>query len=437
MELLLNGATAHASTTRIVNWVEECGVTEQVFLERISIASAKLQAGESLSVDINSLGTLKSLAVSKVANHIGEVVLAPEHNDMNLIPHLLSQFPSLFSLGLKTAMLDLASDVLEHHGIQLRAMSIRSKISGNGPRFFAALQHSKVTRLSLTTTTAARCESALNSEFITAFLDYLALDRLQTLVVGFLDEIPKQMLTHALGSCTQLKDLQVFNFECARDVDFLPQSLTQLGLFHVALPAGGTEALCKWLKASEVSSLRLHEVEGLDGELLAEALADGCALHLETLSWYGSDFTATAAMQVFQIMKTPSNALNTLRIQACEGNWFFQALASALTHESCVLDTLTVQLQWPCTKEEQEVLNRALSNNRCRLKSLQLGNCYALSAEEKKRFTLMRKELSQALQHRRTILVLLFGQQMRRANPRCKLKRLPHELVRMVGALLL
>lgn len=401
----------------------------EVCLETVANKSMKLRENELLSLLLNNCEMLQELAHSPAAQSIGEISFDSINLSSRSVSDLLARFPKLTSLRLVSGLFELASDILEHPKVKIHTLDVHCHQEKGYARFFAALQQSQVTKLSL------RCgdlELPFSKAFWSAFSNYLSQDRLTSLTISC--RTPWNAFPSSLvHQCIRLKKMELVGYAKFANFHLLPHSLTDLRLFECILPQGSANSnLCEFLVNSNVSCLHLYWIMELNGLELAKALIQ-CAGRIKSLMWHLCGFSDIAALWLLQIVKVRGNVLDDLQIDALDGAWFIDVLAASLLHENCRLRTLKLWLRWPGIRDNPNALIRAFNGKPCSLRSLQLCTTWPLSTNEgMKQLRTAQRELDLMFTPRSVLLALLSGQQ----SEHCSLRRLPVEMFRLVKGML-
>lgn len=425
--------------------------TVEEFLLELDNAAAKLDSSNGVirlsfkSADIN---ILKTILTSPSASAIGELYWTLQEpisvDDALHIPQLCCNLVSLVFKSDGFNVLDLSTAILNHATAttgRLRMLTIHSSMSGDDPtQFFSALNKSQVTYLDLSSMFFTPQGVPMSEEFVEALQWYLAQDRLEVLHLAVVDQDNVDVL-RAIRDCRKLREMQL---SAQRSREFgsfalLPRSLTRLELNYMTFAAdeeeedGATVGLCIFLRESNVTHFAVRGVKRLNGDLLAEALMSRSA-NLQQVAWFKSDFRPRAAQTILDIAMQPRNVLRDLFVPGCDGLPFLQTLSHALQHENCKVERLRVDSRCAQIEGWTNGFIPALRHENCKLVHLILTSCYAVNTQAAHGAKLALAEFSQVCKRKR-ILVLLSSQQVRRLSARCALRRLPVEMMRLVGAM--
>ncbi|KAH9247102.1 hypothetical protein BASA81_015295 [Batrachochytrium salamandrivorans] len=287
---------------------------------------------------------------------------------------------------------------------------------GDLARFFAALGQGQVSALTLSIRDSP--------EFAQALHEYLARDLLVKLKVWMEHKQVSSEMMMSLAKCTRLAKLEMLYCTFSQPTVFthLPKSITKLMLYDCTF-VGGFD--WSFLADSNVQELDFHSVRGLDGNQFGDALAvhlrakglDKLRLfdcdvvdeplivvgveisRIERLILEHSKVSDAAVAQIALILQSPNNEMKELKLEySWEEMNIENHLVLALRHPNCNLVELSFRAYEPKLKAAAERME-----------------------------DMFYKHLA--------LFVLLQGQQMRRLY--CPLQRLPVDLLRLVGQVLL
>ncbi|KAH9260799.1 hypothetical protein BASA81_001266 [Batrachochytrium salamandrivorans] len=401
--------------------VREVGDWEDTasFLARFQSAAASLQPDERIKLKVthtceSNIELLRGMLLHPQANKICSLVWTYDgKEDVNsIIPLLLGNCPELGSLQMDFkhhSEFDFVSSVLEHPSNKIKVLALSRHAKGNLARFFAALKQSQVSALTL----------YYSSEFTQGLHEYLARDLLVSLKVHGRDQAPSELMV-SLANCTRLVELELDFFDFLQPTAFtLPKHITKLKLFYCTVVSGFDWS---FLIDSNVRELDLSFLKGFYGVQLGSALAVYLkAKGLERLRFDDCDFVnETLAMVGIELGR-----IKRLNIR-CLNDASIELLALALQSPNNEMKELRL---WNNSDMKSSIKNHlvpALKHPNCNLAKLILST-------DQQEYESAVKTMSE-FRKRRALFASLQGQQVRRLY--CPLQRLPVEMFRLVGAML-
>lgn len=292
---------------------------------------------------------------------------------------------------------------------------------GNCEAFFSALRQSAVTTLSV-------CDWEYR-DFVHLLCDYLVEDRLVELYVWHKRSDLSGLVT-AIAGCERLTKLSFYFFmghRSAADIlAHIPKSVATLSFDDGAFGNGFDWS---FLHYSGVQDLEISNIENVDRDRLGAALdarlrvgpmdrlsLNAGAIHdLET-------FLPVVGTSVSRIKSLELRNVYNLTAPTCA------ILAEALHLPECVMTELSFRYNDYVAYSIDHELLPAINHPACRLSKLYVGCGWTHHGDRV-------DTIMTSFYNRNALFVLLQGQQVRRLNH--GLRRLPVELFRMVGALLM
>ncbi|KAH9251506.1 hypothetical protein BASA81_010537 [Batrachochytrium salamandrivorans] len=390
--------------------------TASTFLTKFQSIAANLQPDEKIELKMTAARentkSLKAVLSDPQANKICALRWHyNEEGDVNsVVPLLIHNCPELASLYVYSkhhSASDFVSSVLEHSSNKIKVLTLPRYTRGNIPRFFAALGQSQVSALNLSI--------GDSPEFAQGLFEYLTKD----LLVRFKVWGCNQVLLMSLSKCTRLAKLELIECEFSQLTAFthLPKSITKLELKNCTF-VGGFD--WSFLSDSNVQELTLHNVRGVEGNRLGGALAVHLrAKGLDRLRFSRCDFVdETLAVIGVDISRIKRLMLENGRVNDA----YIKLIALALQSPNSELKDLRLWYDDMASSIETHLVP-ALKHPNCNLAKLSLST-YGGGAKVAEHF------------HKRLALfVLLQGRQVKRRY--CPLRRLPMEMLRLVGKALI
>ncbi|KAH9256500.1 hypothetical protein BASA81_005415 [Batrachochytrium salamandrivorans] len=401
--------------------VREVGDWEDTasFLARFQSAAASLQPDERIKLKVthtceSNIELLRGMLLHPQANKICSLVWTYDgKEDVNsIIPLLLGNCPELGSLQMDFkhhSEFDFVSSVLEHPSNKIKVLALSRHAKGNLARFFAALKQSQVSALTL----------YYSSEFTQGLHEYLARDLLVSLKVHGRDQAPSELMV-SLANCTRLVELELDFFDFLQPTAFtLPKHITKLKLFYCTVVSGFDWS---FLIGSNVRELDLSCIDDVDGNQLGSALAvylkaSGLDKLYVTHCGFFDETLAVVGIELGRIKRLDVDCLNDASIKL---------IALALQSPS----EMKALWLWSNSDMKSSIKNHllpALKHPNCSLAELMF-----LPNEQEYEAAIITLRQSHK---RRALLALLQGQQVRRLY--CPLRRLPAEMLRLVGKILI
>ncbi|KAH9259735.1 hypothetical protein BASA81_002157 [Batrachochytrium salamandrivorans] len=366
----------------------------------------------------HSIELLEAVLPDPQANKICSLVWTYDgKEDVNsIIPLLLGNCPELGSLEVNFkhhSAFDFVSSMLERPSNKIKVLTLSRYAEGDLARFFAALGQSQVSALTFYNTDSA--------EFAQGLIEYLAKDLLVKLVVSMgHKQVPSEMIM-SLTNCTRLVelDLDFCDFFQPTALTHLPKCITKLKLFCCTF-IGGFD--WSFLSGSNVRELDLRCVDDVDGNQLESTLAvylKASGLDKLYVCQCGFVNETLAAMGI---------GLGRIKILSicCWNDASTKLIFLTLQSPSC---KMTVWL-WNKSDMKSSINNHlvpALKHPNYNLAKLFL---FADPPHEA-----AGKTVEDRLYKRCALLALLQGQRVRRLSS--PLQRLPVDLLRLVGAMLI
>ncbi|KAH9254587.1 hypothetical protein BASA81_007344 [Batrachochytrium salamandrivorans] len=394
--------------------------TASVFLAQFQSTAASLEPDERIKAyAYEDVELLKAALADPQANKICSLEWSymGEEDVNSIIPLLINSCPELASLEVyfqHHSAFDFVSSLLEHPSNKIKVLDISSTTKGDLAKFFAALGQSQVSALAI----------FYSPVFAQSLHEYLAKDMLVRLKLWRkFEQVPLELMV-SLTDCTRLTKLEMSQCEFSQPTAFahLPKSITTLTLDYCSF-VGGFD--WSFLADCNVRELDLYRVNGVDGNQLGSALvvhlrAKGldklrvvcvayCDFVNETLAVVGVELGRIKRLLISRRLNDASIALIALALQSPNSEvkelrlWYDDTASSIETH-----------------------LVPALKHPNCNLAELLLWYSEHREAARRVNYT-FRKRLA--------LFVLLQGRQVRRWY--CPLRRLPVEMFRLVGQVLI
>ncbi|KAH9261929.1 hypothetical protein BASA81_000585 [Batrachochytrium salamandrivorans] len=389
--------------------------TASAFLAKFQSSAASLQPDERIKLVVyaydNSLELLKAVLSDPQANKICALKWGYGGYDggTSIIPLLINNCPELASLRVDFwyySAFDFVSSLLEHPSNKIKELEMPPN-TGDSARFFAALGQSQVSALTL----------YYSPEVAQGLFEYLVRDLLVRLKVWTnFEQVPLELMV-SLADCTCLAKLEMVQCEFSQPTAFthLPKSITTLTL-NECMFVGGFD--WSFLAGSNVRELDLYDMKGVDGNQLGSALADYLrAKGLDKLRLVFCDFVdETLAVIGVDVGRIKRLMLEGGRVSDAS----IELIALALQSPDNEMKELV--LEYAASSIETHLVP-ALKHPNCNLAKLSLST-FGGGAKVAEHF------------HKRlAFFVLLQGRQVRRLY--CPLRRLPVEMLRLVGAALI
>ncbi|KAH9250867.1 hypothetical protein BASA81_011255 [Batrachochytrium salamandrivorans] len=389
------------------------------FLARFQNSITSLQPDERIKLKVTytrerSIELLRDMLLHPQANKICSLVWAYDgKEDVNsIIPLLLGNCPELGSLEVDFkhhSAFDFVSSMLEHPSNKIKVLALSRHAKGDLARFFAALKQSQVSALTL----------YYSSEFTQGLHEYLARDLLVSLKIGGHNQVLSELMV-SLANCTRLVELELDFFDFLQPTAFtLPKHITKLKLFYCTVVSGFDWS---FLIGSNVRELGLSCMDDVDGNQLGSALAVYLkAKGLDKLRIYNcglfDETLAVVGIELGRIKRLDVDCLNDASIKL---------LALALQSPNNEMKELQLWNDSDMKSSIKDHLVPALKHPNCSLAKLYLFTIPPHEAD---------KTVEDRFYKRRKLFALLQGQQVRRLY--CPLRRLPVDLLRLVGAMLI
>ncbi|KAH9251507.1 hypothetical protein BASA81_010538 [Batrachochytrium salamandrivorans] len=397
------------------------GLTASAFLAEFRSIAASLEPDERIKLVVfmheSGVELMKDVLADPLANKICS--LHWEYGgweDVNpVIPLLVNSCPELASLRADFwhySAIDFASTMLEHPSNKLKELEMTGYAQGDFARFFGALGQSQVSAINI------RGDSP--PKFAQGLCKYLARDLLArlNLRMGF-RKMPSAMMV-LLAKCTRLTELKLnaCDFSPPTTIIHLSKSITKLELNY-----------CTFVDGVDWSFLADSNVRELDfdhaGEVNGTQLGNALAVHLRTkgldkLRLFDCDFVnETLAVVGVEIGRIKRLDLGFSNLDDAS----VELLALALQSPDGELRELMLWHNWSAASIKDHLLP-ALKHPNCNLVKLSLSN-----------FEGQTEAAGDAFRNRLALFVLLQGQQMKKRY--CPLRRLPGDLFRLVGMVLI
>ncbi|KAH9251502.1 hypothetical protein BASA81_010533 [Batrachochytrium salamandrivorans] len=396
------------------------GQTAASFLAEFQSTAASLEPDEKIELVVyahkSGVELLKAVLADPQANKICALHWTYyEKEDVTpIIPLLINSCPELASLVVNFechSAFDFASSLLEHPGTKIKVLEIPKYAKGDSARFFAALGQSQVSALTF----------GYSPKSVQGLYEYLARDLLVRLGVwANYKRVPLKMIL-SLAKCTRLAELKLA--ECAFSQStvlvHLPKSITKLELSYCRF-VGGFD--WSFLAGSNVRELNFHIVRAVDGNQFGGALADHLRTKgLDKLSISYCDFVDETLVGV------EVGRIKRLEIKGHLNNASVVLIATALQSPNSEMRELKLEYVGSMVSSIESHLASALRHPNCNLAELRLCTYEPEHSEAV-------KAVEGAFRDRIALFVLLQGRQVRQY---CPLRRLPVEMLRLVGQVLI
>ncbi|KAH9261930.1 hypothetical protein BASA81_000586 [Batrachochytrium salamandrivorans] len=386
------------------------------FLAEFQSIAASLEPDERIKLKVaytrEDVELLKAVLSDPQASKICSLKWYDGKKDVNSVaPLLTNSCPELASLEVlfdNHSAFGFVSGLLEHPSNKLKELVMLDHHKGASARLFAALGQSQVSALAL----------RYPSRFSQNMREYLAKDLLVRLKVWMgHEQVPPEMIM-SLSKCTRLAELQLTECRFSQLTAF-PKFITKFEL-KSCMFVGRFD--WSFLIDSNVRELDLLHVSGVDGNQLGNALAVRLrAKGLDKLRFYYCGFVNETLAKV---------GVEIGRIKRFEGNSHLNAasialIALTLQSPNNEMKELKVEYTNDTVSSIENHLVPALKHPNCNLAKLFFW-AYEPEHEE------VAKRMENALRNRRALFALLQGKQVRRRSS-CPLRRLPVEMLRLVG----
>ncbi|KAH6561938.1 hypothetical protein BASA82_000622 [Batrachochytrium salamandrivorans] len=395
--------------------------TVSAFLPKFQSIAASLRPDERIKLEVvyaheSSMELLRAALADPQANKVCSLVWRYDgKEDVNsILPLLVNDCPELASLQVEFSShsaFDFVSSVLEYPGTKVKELAMLNYPSGDLARFFAALGRSQVSALTL----------SCFPKFGQGLQEYLAKDLLVRLKVWMnRKRVPPEMMM-SLAKCARLAELKLAgcNSSLATIFIHLPKSITTLTLDDCTFFRGMDWS---FLSDSNVRELDLRDVRAVDGTQLGSALAVHLrAKGLAKLRLFDCQFVneALAGVELGRIQR--------LMISRHFSDASFAQIALALQSPNSEMRELVLEYNRPAGGSVKTLVS-ALKHPNCNLAKLSL-------CTNSPRHEAVAKRIESKFRHRLVLFALLQGRQARRLY--CPLRRLPVEMFRLVGMVLI
>ncbi|KAH9248351.1 hypothetical protein BASA81_014025 [Batrachochytrium salamandrivorans] len=401
------------------------GQTAADFLAEFQSTAASLEPNERIELEVTAahenMESLKAVLSDPQANKICSLQwdYSGKRDVNTVLPLLINNCPELASLQVflkHRSTFDFVSSLLEHPSNKVKVLEMPSCIKGDIPRFFAALGQSQVSALTLSI--------GESPEVAQGLFEYLAKDLLVRLNVRVGNEqILLEMMT-LLVNCTRLAKLEMSQCELSQSTAFnyFPKSVTKLGLDRCQF-VGGFD--WSFLADSNVRELDLFWVSGVDGDQLGDALAVHLrAKGLDKLRFYDCDF----ADETLSVVGVEVGRIKRLDLEESDlSDASLEQIATALKSPNNEMKELVLWYDDDTESSIETHLVPALKHPDCNLVKLSLPAHPGLIEAAVR--------VEDMFHNRLALFVLLQGRQVRRLY--CPLRRLPVEMLRLVGKMLI
>ncbi|KAH9251149.1 hypothetical protein BASA81_011048 [Batrachochytrium salamandrivorans] len=391
-----------------------------VFLAKFQSAAASLEPDERIKLTVTqtraNIKSLKAVLSDPQASKICALewkYLGKE--DVNCITPLLNNCPELALLDVyfnHHSAFDFVSSVLEHPSNKIKVLVMPPNTEGDSARFFAALGQSQVSALTL----------CYFPKFNQDLFEYLARDLLVRLEVWMsYKRVPLKMMM-SLATCTRLAKLKMVQCEFSQPTAFthLPKSITKLILNSCTFVDGFDWS---FLADSNMRELDLYDVKGVDGNQLGVALA--AHLREKGLDKLCLDFCNFVNVTL-TVVGVELGRIKRLDIDGPFNDASFAQIALALQAPNSEMRELKLEYYYNTMSGIENHLMLALRHPNCNLAKLSLlAHQHGEAA----------RSVESKFRNRRALFALLQGQQVRRLY--CPLRRLPVEMLRLVGMALI
>ncbi|KAH9254491.1 hypothetical protein BASA81_007604 [Batrachochytrium salamandrivorans] len=386
------------------------------FLAEFQSIAASLEPDERIKLEVaytrDDVELLKAVLSDPQANKICSLqwTYYGKEDVTPIIPLLVNSCPGLASLDVGFeyhSAFDFVSSMLEHPSNMIKVLDISPNTKGDLARFFAALGQSKVSALAL----------YYSPEFAQGLFEYLAKDLLVRLDVRMDNkQVPSEMMM-SLVDCARLAELKLAECKFSQPTAFahLPKSITTLTLDSCTF-VGGLD--WSFLADSNVRELDLNYVSGVDGNQFGNALA----VHLRAKGLDKLRFSRCSFVNA-TLVGGEIGRIKRLEIDGHLSDASFAQIALALLSPNSEMKELVLEY----AASIKDHLVSALKHPNCNLAKL------SLPAFAEHRGVALRVE--SMFRNRLALFVLLQGRQLRRLY--CPLRRLPVEMLRLVGQVLL
>ncbi|KAH9260410.1 hypothetical protein BASA81_001580 [Batrachochytrium salamandrivorans] len=443
------------------------GQTASAVLAEFQSIAASLEPNERIELEVTAvhenMESLKAVLSDPQASKICS--LRWEYNgeeDVNpVIPLLINNCPELALLEVsfeQHSSFDFVSSMLEHPCNKIKVLHVPPKTKGDFARFFAALGQSQVSALTLS--------SVDSHEFARGLHEYLAKGLLVRLKVWMnYRQVPSGMTT-SLAKCARLVELELVRcFFSPTSLTHFPKPVTKLVLCGCRFVDGFDWS---FLAHSNVRELDFNDVGGVDGKRLGGALAVylrakgldklqffHCYFVNETLVAVGMEIGRIKRLDlglsilngasielIALVLQSPNNELRELKSWHCwDAANVENHLVPALKHPNCNLAKLVLSMSGGSAKTMEDFYNRLAlfvllqgqqrkRKSQCPLRRLrglvQVGGYGVVVIVFPSPGASLRGELA---------FVAHVRPRMRRLY--CPLRRLPVEMFRLVGAVLI
>ncbi|KAH9254476.1 hypothetical protein BASA81_007589 [Batrachochytrium salamandrivorans] len=397
----------------------EGGQTAAAFLAEFQSTAANLQPDERIKLVVyayeNSMELLKTVLSDPQANKIYSLCWDYfDKEDVNsIIPLLINNCPELASLEVifeHHSKFDFVSSLLEHPSNKIKELEMPKYAEGDFARFFAALGQSQVSALAL----------YYSPEFAQGFCEYLARDLLVRLKLWTkCKQVPPELLM-SLSKCTRLAKLEMSYCKFSQTAfTHLPKSITTLTLDYCWF-VGGFD--WSFLSDSNVQELNLYNLRDVEGNRLGGALAVHLrAKGLDKLRFYYFGFVN----EILIAVGVELGQIKMLDIDSHLNAASIELIALALQSPNSEVKELRLWYDDNTVSSIETHLASALSHPNCNLVKLSFWGYEPEAA----------KRMEDMFYKRLALFVLLQGRQVRRRY--CPLRRLPVEMLRLVGAALI
>ncbi|KAH9255753.1 hypothetical protein BASA81_006147 [Batrachochytrium salamandrivorans] len=394
--------------------------TASAILAEFQSTAANLEPDERIELAVyNGVESLKTVLADPQANKICALHWRYDGKEdvSSIVPLLINNCPELVSLRAafnRHFAFDFVSSVLEHPSNKLKVLEMLPNTKGDSARFFAALGQSQVSALAL----------YYSPEVAQGLHEYLARDLLVRLKVFMGNrQVPSAMMM-SLAKCTSLIQLKwTFGYFPRSAAFTLPKSLIKLELSFCRF-VGGFD--WSFLAGSNVRELDLHDVRGDDGNQLGSALADYLrAKGLDRLHCSRCDFADETLAKV----GVEIGRVKRLKITSSVNDTSVAQIALALKSPNSELRELVLPYDDSTESSIENLLMPALKHPNCNLVKLSFRTFEPEHKEAARR-------VNYTFCNRLALFALSQGKQVRRRSP-CPLRRLPVEMLRLVGAALI
>lgn len=392
--------------------------TSVAFMKRFQTIADVLKPDQRIHLKVDSdqdRGILKEILDTPQSKFITALDWGYKGSDTkDYIPLLLDRCPELSALNVffeHSSGLDFVYGMLESPSCKLDTLELGSCFGIDAARFFEALKQSRVTSFVMTNTYTSRIFRHL--------YDYLRLDLLTSFEL-WTHHSEVHGLMKVLADCTRLATLRLLqcNLVGMEDCIHFPKSITTLTLYDCMLV---NAVDWSFLEGGNLKALCISHVHGVDGAQLGNVLRDHtrrCALN--ALKMYRCEF-----VNIFiEAMGCAMAQIVELNVDDYVNAASVELIARALQSDSGVMRMLTMRCASHTSAAIEGSLCAALRHPNCILTKMTF---YAPSVTV--------YAMERRFHSRLAMLVLLEGRQVRRFH--CALRKLPVELFRMVGALVL